>query len=147
MDALDDMFNTHWRHCRRVKPSGAEVMQTHVSLNKNNNDTRKIQKRFLEAENKTKLITMIYLNRSQEEIYNMLEYWLPITSFPQVLKLIYLRWAPLYDYIFSIKGKQTLVGINAPNGETYSAIWTPTPWASASSIIFWKGIWIVSAAD
>ena len=124
MDALDDMFNT-----LASLPKGETFWGYDADsriFKQNNNDTRKIQKRFLEAEkNKTKLITMIYLNRTQEEIYNMFEYWLPILlSTSAKAYYTYDVERPFYDYIYSIKGKQTLVGINGTNGETYSAIYT-----------------------
>ncbi|WP_195269795.1 hypothetical protein [Eubacterium sp. 1001713B170207_170306_E7] len=124
MDALDDMFNT-----LASLPKGETFWGYDADsriFRQSNNDTRKVQKRFLDADkNKTKLITMIYLNRPQEEVYNMFEYWLPILlSTNAEAYYSYDAERPFYDYIFSIKGKQTLAGINDVNGDTYSAIYT-----------------------
>lgn len=86
-------------------------------------------------------MTMFYLNRSQEEIYNMFEYWLPILlSTNAEAYYTYDVERPFYDYIFSIKGKQTLVGINGTNGDTYSAIYTD-PMSQRQFDNFLKGIW------
>lgn len=125
MDALNDMFET-----LRALPEG-EILWGYDAdsriFRQKNNDTKKIQKYFLEAEqNKTKLITMIYLNRPQQEVYQMFEYWLPILlSTNAEAYYTYDVDRPFYDYIFSIKGKQTLVGINGKDGkDTYTAIYT-----------------------
>lgn len=124
IDALSDMFDT-----LADLPEGETLWGYDADsriFRQSNNDTKMIQRRFLDAEkNKTKLVTMIYLNRPQAEIYNLLEYWLPILlSTRSEAYYTYDVDRPFYDYIFSIKGKQTLVGINGKNGEdTYSAIY------------------------
>lgn len=72
------------------------------------------QKLFLNVQKKGhKLVVMFYLNKPTEQIYNMFEYWLPM-SLSSNLETYYTydTEIPFYSYIYGIKGKLVLVGMN-----------------------------------
>lgn len=85
------------------------------------------QKLFLDAQKKgQKLVTMFYLNKPVEQIYNMFEYWLPMfLGRGMEVYYTYDTEIPFYSYIYGIKGKLALVGTNH-NGDSanmYTAVY------------------------
>lgn len=85
------------------------------------------QKLFLEAQKKGhKLIEMFYLNKPLEQIYNMFEYWLPMFLLPNSnAYYTYETEVPFYSYVYGIKGKLVLVGMNQSDdsADMYTAVY------------------------